>query len=515
MQAKMSLEPVANKMPHFESIEGRQVLHVDGLPYTSLTVEIPWWDIVWGKHKETMQVYDYLYPAAAKMGLNTIKVPVKWSMVEPEKGVYDFTYVDHVIDLARKNNLKVILGWFGHYASGDGSIYRNLTNEVFAPMYVVEDETTYPRAIDADGVSHHNSASYDDPSIVDVETKAFCAFMKHIRQIDEHAYTVIMIQVENEIAVFGYDRQNRSMWRNHSPASNASFAAGSFRDDLHYSAWSLAAKWLRPLTNAGKALYPLPFFVNFVGGQLTDWMVGGSPGEDVATYLENCPAIDFCGLNLYVQPGRSINDLRGALLQYRVGRNQPAITEANSDLSQMAPRMAFMSIGEFGSPVFAPWALNISYPTPFQPYVKPDGAIANGGPDLRDCYQTLQNIMVPVSHYGGTSQLKVFMAVQPGQKFSDTRDLGGRKITVQGQDNGQAIVIHMGDNEYLAAGYRCSISIETEKAVWPDLKQISVETGRWQGTQWTAEEASHHTINQSTGQVGLSLAAPAVVNIRV
>lgn len=515
MQARMSFEPVTNKMPHFEQIEGRQVLHVDGLPFTSLTVEIPWWDIVWGKHKETMHVYDYLYPAAAEMGLNTLKVPVKWSMVEPEAGVYDFSYVDHVINLARKNNLKVILGWFGHYASGDGTIYRNLTNELFAPMYVVEDDKTYPRAVDALGVTHHNAASYDYQAIVDVETAAFRAFMEHIREVDEQIYTVIMIQVENEIAVFGYDRQNRNMWRDHSDASNESFAAASFRDDLHYSAWSLTTKWLGPMTDTGKAVYLLPFFVNFVGGQLTEWMVGGSPGEDVATYLENCPAIDFCGLNLYVQPGRSINDLRGALLQYRVSRNLPSITEANSDLSQMAPRMAFMSVGEFGSPVFAPWALNVSYPKPFHPYIKPDGSIANDGPDLRDCYQTLNKIMVPVSLYAGTSQMKVFMAVQPGQEFSDTRNLGGRKVTVQGQDNGQAIIIQSGENEYIAAGYRCSISIDTAKAVWPDLKGISVETGHWQGLQWVAAEESHYTINQSSGQVSLTLATPAAVKIRV
>jgi hypothetical protein len=515
MQGIAALEQIADRMPHFEIINGRRIFYVDGLPFTSLTAEIPWWDIIWGRHQETMHVYDYLYPAAADMGLNTLKVPVKWSIVEPEAGVYDFAYVDHILKMARKNNLKVILGWFGHYASGDGNIYRNLSNEVFAPMYVIEDDQTYPRAVDADGITHHNSAAYDYQAIVEVETRAFCAFIDHIRRIDEGTHTVIMIQVENEIAVFGYERQNRKMWRDHSPAANDAFKAGSFRDDLHYSAWSMTTKWLRPLTDAGKAIYPLPFFVNFVGGQLTDWMVGGSPGEDVRTYLENCPAIDFCGLNLYVQPGRSINDLRGALLNYQTGRNMPSITEANSDLSQMAPRMAFVSIGEFGAPIFAPWALNVSYPAPYQPYVKADGTIANGGPELRDCYRTLQNMLVPVSFYGGTTNIKVFMSVQPGHKFADTRDMGGRKIFVEGQDNGQAIIIHTGGNEYIAAGYRCSISIETTKAIWPDLKEIEVENGRWQGSQWIAEAETHYTINQSSSQIGVSLGSPMVLRLKV
>ena len=443
----MDMMPSDQMMPHFEETDGKKILYVDGLPFTVLTVEIPWWDLISGQ-PETLTVYDDLYRAAVTLGLNTLKVPVKWSLVEPEKGVYDFTYVDHVLQMARHSGLRLVLGWFGHYASGDGNIYRNLSGEVFAPMYVIEDNETYPKAVDGNGICHHNSISYDYQPVVDVEIQAFSAFMKHLRDVDAEKHTVIMIQVENEIAVFGADRKNRSMWRDHTPASNESFAQGTFRDDLEYSAWSLTTKWLRPLTDAGKAIYPLPFFVNFVGGQLTDWMVGGSPGEDVATYLDNCPAIDFCGLNMYVQPGRSINDLRGALLQYKVGRNLPSITEANSDLSHMAPRMAFMSIGEFGSPIFAPWALNVSYPTPYQPYIRTDGSIANGGYELKDCYRILDKAMVAISRYGKTEHLKVFMGVQPGEKFTDIRDLGGRKVTVQGQDNGQAILIHIADNEY-------------------------------------------------------------------
>lgn len=42
-------------------------------------------------------------------------------------------------------------------------------------------------------------------------------------------------------------------------------------------------------------------------------MVGGAPGEDVATYVENCPRISFIGLNLYVDPETSVNEFRAAL----------------------------------------------------------------------------------------------------------------------------------------------------------------------------------------------------------
>src|SRR6266513_1767000 len=140
----------SNLLPHFEQANGRKILYVDGRPFTALAVEIPWWNLIAGRYRETEGAYDYLYPAAEKIGLNALKVPIKWSMVEPEQGMYDFSYLDHAKAMAEKHHLKLVLNWFGHYASGDGTIYRNLTGELFAPMYIVNDEITYPRAVDAD-----------------------------------------------------------------------------------------------------------------------------------------------------------------------------------------------------------------------------------------------------------------------------------------------------------------------------------------------------------------------------
>jgi len=127
----------ANLTPHFESIEGRQVFFVDGRAFTILASEIPWWDMVYGRYRETLGAYDHLYPAARALGMNALKVPIKWSLVEPQKGVYDFSYLDHAKQMAEKNGLKLVVCWFGH----------------------------------------------------------------------------MMVQIENEIAVFGWDRQNRKFWR--------------------------------------------------------------------------------------------------------------------------------------------------------------------------------------------------------------------------------------------------------------------------------------------------------------
>ena len=47
-------------MPHIQEVNGHDLLYVDGRPFSALAVEIPWWDIVYPRYKETEIAYDYL-----------------------------------------------------------------------------------------------------------------------------------------------------------------------------------------------------------------------------------------------------------------------------------------------------------------------------------------------------------------------------------------------------------------------------------------------------------------------
>ncbi len=499
--------------PHFEDVDGRRVFYVDGLPFTALAVEIPWWHLVYGRYKETMGAYDHLYPVAKRMGVNALKVPIKWSMIEPAHGVYDFSYVDHVKALADANDLKVIIGWFGHYASGDGTIYRNLTTEMFAPWYVIEDEETYPRAVDARGMRRHNSASYEDEAIVLAEQAAFRACLEHVKAIDHASHTILMIQVENEIAVFGANRHNQDEWRDHSPAGERGFREEGLTDELRYSARSLSSKWIQPLTSAGYAAYPIPFFLNFVGGQLAAGMIGGAPGEDVEIYLARCPDLSFVGLNYYqLAPDVcSTETMRQTMRPYLVGRNILAITETNSHRCAFTARLAFIAIGEFGAPLFAPWCLTVSYPTPYEPYVLEQGGIGNGAHQLSECYGTVQQALAPISYYARTERLHVFMSPLPGHVFTEEWSGAGATIGVTGERDGQAIVVVLAPGDIVAAGYRCSVSITAETAVWPQVRRIRVEKGIWDGWKWMRQGEALYQIDQHRRCIDIMLDVPMVV----
>ncbi|MGD0481556.1 MAG: beta-galactosidase [Terracidiphilus sp.] len=508
-------------IPHFQTENGHQVLYVDNVPYSMLAVEIPWWDLRVGHYREDEAVYDGLYAKAKELGVNTLKVPVKWSMTEPEKSQYDFSYVDHAIKMAGENHLHLVLDWFGHYASDDGNIYGNLSGELYAPLYIVKDEKTYPRAIDGDGIPHHNSISYDSPAVIDREVKAFLGFMLHLKNADPR-HVVVGIQLENEISVFGSDRHNPKLFRDHSPESNRKFAAHGFTDDLKYSAWDMSTTWIKPLTEAAHAAYPIPIFHNYVGGSVGDGLIGGSPGEDVQTYMENCPSLSFIAVNAYFcaewhgdscgAPSQAATtELRATLKRYAIWRNIPAVTETNSGASLVAPRFAYVALGEFGVPIFAPWSLTMSYPESRQPYLLPDGRLSNGAFQLRDAYQSLEKALPQILLYAGTDKLKVFQAPTRGQQLSVTDTVNGLPLHITGSSDGQAIVIHPAEKQFLIVGYNIDVSLKQQELVWPFIQNLHVQRVHWSTAGWVIDGDPFYGIDQASHTLWIGLEYPQAV----
>ncbi|MDE5872191.1 MAG: beta-galactosidase, partial [Muribaculaceae bacterium] len=60
--------------------------------------------------KEDIQT---IFPKLKDMGLNTVLMPVYWELVEPTEGSFDFSLLDEALATARRNDLKLVLLWFG------------------------------------------------------------------------------------------------------------------------------------------------------------------------------------------------------------------------------------------------------------------------------------------------------------------------------------------------------------------------------------------------------------------
>ena len=96
-------------LPHLEKHGSASRLVVEGKPFLLLSGEL---------HNSTCGGFEYMRPVwkqMAQKNLNSVIATVSWELVEPLKGKFDFALVDSIISGARKEQLKVVLIWFGSW----------------------------------------------------------------------------------------------------------------------------------------------------------------------------------------------------------------------------------------------------------------------------------------------------------------------------------------------------------------------------------------------------------------
>ncbi|MET0974750.1 MAG: beta-galactosidase, partial [Leifsonia sp.] len=152
---------------------------------------------------------------------NAVFAPVSWALTEPEEGVLDFTLVDAMLDHARRNDLRLVLLWFGAFKNAAST---------YAPRWVRADDTRFPRAVlETSGVPVFSYAgatpkpvlSVFCPELREADATAFEALLRHLDRADTDD-TVAMIQVENETGLLGDSRDRgplaRAAWESAVPA---------------------------------------------------------------------------------------------------------------------------------------------------------------------------------------------------------------------------------------------------------------------------------------------------------
>lgn len=109
---------------------GKVAYYVDGKPYYPLAVETGWWDTrvdnngkmsyndpsdVGDDFKDiTDEEWNSYFSDMNNMGFNTVQLMTYWRDWEPVQGQYDFTFLNHVTNLAAQNGLKTELILFFH-----------------------------------------------------------------------------------------------------------------------------------------------------------------------------------------------------------------------------------------------------------------------------------------------------------------------------------------------------------------------------------------------------------------
>ena len=247
----------AVEAPRIEHKDGRYTLLVDGHPFLILGGQIHN-SSAWPS--ELPQVWESM----KQLHANTVEAPVYWEQIEPREGQFDFANVDHLVEGARAHDLHLVVLWFGTWKNG---------NMHYVPAWVKNDSPRFPHTIRPDG-EPIDVLSPNSKNTLDADKAAFVALMHHLKQIDNDAHTVIMVQVENESGNIGSVRDN-------SPEANRLFA-GAVPADLLSAAhkqsgtWAQVfgsdadeifqayhqAKYINEIAAAGKLEFNIPCYIN-------------------------------------------------------------------------------------------------------------------------------------------------------------------------------------------------------------------------------------------------------------
>lgn len=357
--------------PHLAQRGAAVQLVVDGKPFLMLAGELG------NSTGSDIATLDSHWERLRALNLNTVLSPVYWELLEPQEGRFDFRHVDGLIAGARRNNMKVVLLWFGAWKNSQSS---------YVPAWVKRDSARFPRARRATGEPLELLTPFGAATL-DADRKAFAALMAHLRLTDARDRTVLMVQVENEIGMIPEARD-------HSDLANTAFDApvpeallqalfargdklalplrhlwqvqgarrsGSWRDvfgasaatDEIFMAWYFG-RYVEHVASAGHAEYPLPMFVNAAlarpGRAPGEYPSAGPLAQVFDVWKAAAPSIDFLAPDIYfpnfTEIARTYSFTDNPLFIPETGR-QPLATPAN----------AFYAIGAHGAIGFSPFAI--------------------------------------------------------------------------------------------------------------------------------------------------------------
>jgi hypothetical protein len=97
-----------------KSTVGGQLI-VGGKPYLILGGELG------NSSAGTADQADTILPRIAQLHVNTVLMPVAWEQIEPVEGSFDFSILDHWIDIARQQHLHLMVLWFSSWKNGFSS----------------------------------------------------------------------------------------------------------------------------------------------------------------------------------------------------------------------------------------------------------------------------------------------------------------------------------------------------------------------------------------------------------
>lgn len=444
-----------------------------------------------------------IWPKLKAMNLNTVLVPVYWELIEPEQGKFDFTLLDELLRDAREHDLKLVLLWFGSWKNSMSS---------YVPGWVKRDAKTYPRVMDRQGQSQEILSPFSRNNL-QADLSAYTALVRHLKKVDEKTQTVLMLQVENEIAMLPdardfspaanhdyqqavpgklieYLQANKEnlvpeiyrLWKKNGFRTEGNwvevFGEGVATEEI-FIAWYLAI-YTNEIAAAGKAIYPLPTFVNAAlnhrpGLRPGEYPSGGPLPHLMDIWKAATPQIDLLAPDFYNPGFQYWSDLyvrQGDPLFVPEIRYEPAVI----------PRLWF-SLGNYNSLGFSPFSIDTPNPE------------TEAG--LAESYRLLQQLSPLILQNQGSGKIKGVLLDKSKNSLQQGFDLGRYRFTAR-HDNSLGwtaeskkedwpltggLVIQLSADEFLVAGTGIVLTFASEthglQAGIESIEEGELINGKW------------------------------------
>ena len=459
LQAQVTEHPV----PRLVENDGRYALLVDGAPFLMLGAQS-------NNSSDWPATLPKVWPAIEYLHANTLETPIYWEQFEPKPGQFDYSQVDSVIAQAREHHVHLVLLWFGTWKNG---------SQHYMPEWMKLEPARYFH------VTNKNGELVDSPSpfateSLEADKRAFAAFMLHIKNADPER-TVLMVQVENETGTWG-------TLRDYSAAANKLFdgpvpaevlkamgqtpaAPGASWEqvfgpeaEVNFHAWAVA-KYVGQVAAAGKAVYPLPLYVN---AALRDPLKPGAPGtyesggptdNVLSIWKAEAPMIDVLAPDIYMSNTAAY--LKVIDLYHRPD-NALFIPETSGAVHEARFLFSALGLQAIG---YSPFGLDYTRNRPAQPG-DPDAQNAFLEPTAQN-YQLIGPMMRDIArlNFEGRLQAAAEVEGEPAQilHFGNWDALvsygsGGRGPAKGNPEPiGRALVAQLKDNQFLVTGYACRV----------------------------------------------------------
>ncbi len=237
-------------------------------------------------------IYEVM-PRMRALGLNTVLVPAYWELMEPMEGKFDFTLIDRTIEVARREQLRVVFLWFGAWKN---------SMSCYAPSWFKQDTKRFPRAMTAEGKQMEIASCFSN-NVLQADLKAFSALMRHIHEKDPQREVVIMMQIENEIGML-------ESARDHSPLAEKAYNKERWAErygtdeyaDEKFMALSYA-RYVEHLAKAAREIHNMPLYVNAAmnsrGRRPGEYPSAGPLAHLIDFWHEGAPSIDLLAPDIY------------------------------------------------------------------------------------------------------------------------------------------------------------------------------------------------------------------------